>query len=358
MPEPIVPKTDSTESKPTPPSLDEMYTTIGRSLVWIHKLGDDGRHTDTALGFVIGKDQVATAFQAVDATTRLEVVFNDGRKVVSNEIWDCNRFQDWAVVKVDTGTVAALRRMENGTVPVGERYILFNVEREQTRVIGGVDISGKRTATGFGDRIQISPLPTQEAVGGPLLTPMRLVAGIVGGSLHPGSRFSRFAMSVSPALWSRLTADVSVTPIGALSSHGDLPAATLQSLLDQGILTPPLNPSASLAYGGSARALSKTPNDMTTQDASEFSHRDQVAWIYTLWRKKDKTSKGLVSAKVYDSRNHLAVNVVPKKISLAEKLPMRVAFDFPLAKFAAGVYRVDVLWNGEPAWRTFITVTD
>jgi hypothetical protein len=97
---------------------------------------------------------------------------------------------------------------------------------------------------------------------------------------------------------------------------------------------------------------------MTTRDSSEFSHRDLVIWVYTLWQKKDKIGKGLVSGKVYDSQNRLLVDVAPKKISCDEKVPMRVAFDFPTANFAAGVYRVDVLWNSEPAWRTFFTVVD
>lgn len=97
---------------------------------------------------------------------------------------------------------------------------------------------------------------------------------------------------------------------------------------------------------------------MSTSDTSEFSRKDKAAWIYTLWQKKEKNAKGLVSAKVYDFRNHLLVDVAPKKISAPDGPPARVAFDFALAGFTPGIYRVDVLWNGQPAWRTFFTVTD
>jgi hypothetical protein len=95
-----------------------------------------------------------------------------------------------------------------------------------------------------------------------------------------------------------------------------------------------------------------------TTDASELSHTDHVAWIYTLWQKKGNESKGIVAAKVYDYRNQLLVDVVPKKVSLVESTPVRIAFDFPLKDLPAGTYRVDVLWNGLPAWRKFITVTE
>jgi hypothetical protein len=123
-------------------------------------------------------------------------------------------------------------------------------------------------------------------------------------------------------------------------------------------LTQPLTPTPSLLYGGSARNVPKFPND-TTNDTSEFSRRDPVAWIYTMWQKKDKAGKGVASAKVYDYRNRLLVDVPPKKIQLPDGLPaLRVAFKFGLESFPAGVYRVDVLWNSEPAWRTFFRVVE
>jgi S1-C subfamily serine protease len=339
------------------PTLDEIYASAGRSLVWVHKLEQAGRQIDTALGFVIGEDRVATAFQAIDAATRVEVVFGDGRKVVSEQVWTYNRLQDWAILKAETASVPALSRAQSAIVPVGERYIVFNVENETARVIGGVDITGKRTAGDFGDRIQLMPSPSREAVGGPLLNPMGEVAGIVGGSVSPGSRFGRYAMSVSPSLWSRVV-DVAATPIGWLPDSDQAAAVTLGDLLAQGVLTPPLTPTPSIIYGGSARSVSKTPNDTSTNDTSEFSRRDRVAWIYTLWQKKDKIGKGVSSAKVYDYRNRLVVDIPPKKISLPDSPPTRIAFDFKIETFPAGIYRVDVYWNDQPAWRTFFRVTD
>jgi len=353
------PKTEIASLQPPKlPTLDELYASAGRSLVWVHKLDEGGHQTDTALGFVIGTDRIATAFQAIDAATRLEVMFGDGRKVTVDQVWACDRLQDWAILKAETSNVPLLRRANNTTIPVGERYIVFNVENEMTRVIGGVDITGKRNMSDFGDRIQLAPAPSREAVGGPLVNPMGDVVGVVGGSVTPGSRFSQYAMSVSKALWSRINDDVAATPIALLPATDQATPVTLSDLLAHGVLTQPLTPTQSLVYGGSARSVSKTANDSSTSDTSEFSHRDRVAWIYTLWQKKDKNGKGMTSAKVYDYRNRLIVDVAPKKISLSEEAPMRVAFDFAIDKFPAGVYRVDVLWNDQPAWRTFFRVTE
>ena len=343
---------------PKLPTLDEMFATAGRSLVWVFKLDETGRHTDTALGFVIGTDRIATAFQAIDASSKLEVVFGDGRRVTSDQVWACDRLQDWAILKAETANVPALPIAAPSAVPIGERYIVFNVENETTRVIGGVDITGRRAVGDFGDRIQLTPSPAREAIGGPLLNPKGEVAGIIGGSVTPGSRFSQYAMSVSRALWSRLNTEVAATPIGTLPATDGATPVTLGDLLAHSVLTPPLTPMPSLVYGGSARNVSKTPNDMSTSDTSEFSQHDRVAWIYTLWQKKDKNGKGMTSARVYDYRNRVVIDVAPKKLSIPEEAPVRVAFDFGIEKFPPGVYRVDVLWNDQPAWRTFFRVLE
>ena len=167
-------------------------------------------------------------------------------------------------------------------------------------------------------------------------------------------------MSVSTALWTRLNAASSATPIGLVPVLPQSQPAftTFSQLLANGVLTAPIVPTASLAYGGSARSISKTLNDARTNDASDFTRSDPTIWIYTLWVKKDKTSKGFVSAKVYDPRNRMIVEVAPKKLTLPEAGPTRLAFEFQPKDFRAGVYRVDVLWNDQVAWRTFFTITD
>ncbi len=330
----------------------------GRSLVWVYKLDEAGHRLDTALGFIVAPDRVATSFQAIDAALQLEIVFSDGRRAMTDQIWACDRLRDWALIKAETAGLPNLRRVENTRVPIGERYIVFNVEHETARVIGGVDITGKRTLGDFGDRIQFAPSPSREAVGGPLLNPLGEVVGVVGGSVTPGSRFSQYAMSVSPSLWTRLAEDVSATPIAALPTASEGTPTTLSDLLSHKVLTPPLTPVPSLTYGGSARSVSKAPNDLSTSDTSEFSRRDRVAWIYTQWQKKDKNGKGVLSAKVYDYGNNLVIDVPPKKVSLSEETQTRIAFNFSIEKFPAGAYRVDVLWNDQPAWRTFFRVTE
>ncbi|HEV2691080.1 MAG TPA: trypsin-like peptidase domain-containing protein [Bryobacteraceae bacterium] len=321
---------------------DPTSANASRSVVTINKLSATGR-SDTALGFVIAKNQVATAFQAIDSTLRLEVVFLDGRKVITQDIWACDRLKDWALIKVDTGNTPALARMEGADLSNAGHYLIFNLASNDTRTIAAVEIAGRHTLPAFGDRIQIQPPPSNEAVGGPLLTSAGLVAGILGGSITPGSRLIK-------------ETEIAATPIGVVPVLSGGKPARLEVLLDSGVLTPPLVVMQSLVSGGMARSISKGSDGVTTKDAAEFSRGDAVAWIYTFWQKKDKASKGEVSAQVYDARNISIVDLTPQTVSLPEAAPTLVDFKIALQKFKPGDYRVDVLWNEKPAFRTFFTI--
>jgi S1-C subfamily serine protease len=193
-PEPVVPSPQPAEIKP--PSMDDIFRDASRSMVWVHKIDAAGRREDTALGFVTGKNRVATSFQAVDAATKLQLEFSDGRKVETDTLAACSRTGDWALIEADTLAIAALPPGDPKLVTVGERLIAFNVENG-ARAIGGVDISGRRSVPGFGERIQISSALASEAAGGPLLDLWGRAVGILGGSIVPGARFGQRSMSVS-----------------------------------------------------------------------------------------------------------------------------------------------------------------
>ncbi len=88
-------------------------------------------------GFVIGKDRIATSFQAIDSASALDIEFANGRVARTQEIWNVNRLQDWAVVKADTQDVPALAPEAPATSYVGERLMVFNVEERGSRAFGG-----------------------------------------------------------------------------------------------------------------------------------------------------------------------------------------------------------------------------
>lgn len=110
-------------------------------------------------------------------------------------------------------------------------------------------------------------------------------------------------------------------------------------------------------YGGTSADLPKRTSDALPREVSDFSSHDSQVCVSTLWTRKAKRSKGEISASVYDVLNRLRVKVEPRKVTLAE-VPVRVAFTFAPTSLQPGVYRIDVNWDGQPAWRTFVRITD
>ena len=340
---------------PKQPSLDDLFKATNPSMVWIRKLDGTGRTIDTLSGFVLQPNLIATAFQAIDGATVLQVDFGDGRKVSTLEIAGWSRTGDWAVLKVNTGSSPPIPRGDPKSVAVGERLIVFNVEGS-ARVFGGVDIGGRRTVPGFGERIQISPGVSPEAAGGPLLDMHGHVVAILGGSLTPGARFGGRNMSVSPSLWNSFSAENAATPVSEVPTNFGAPKL-LEALRMEGVLTTPVAPMPEFMYGGATTDIPKRASDTMTRDVSDFSARDSQVWIYSFWVRKGKNSKGEISASVYDPMNRLRFAVPPKKTSLPDT-PVRVAFSFSPAPLEPGVYRVDLNWDGRPVWRTFIRIIE
>lgn len=357
VPEPTAPKAPPVVEPPRPLSLDQIYGKTRQSLVWVHRLDSAGKRLDTGSGFVIGPDRVATAFQTIDSASKVEIEFEGGRRTPTEELWAFNRVQDWAIVKVSTGSVPALITGDASKVPVGERLIVYNVDPGPSRVIGGVDFGGRKTERMFGERLQLSPALAAQAAGGPLIDPQGVVVGVVGGSTKPGGRVGERALNLSPGLFRAISAVNSATPMSLVKEPPQPSAVTLDSMSQSGALTPEIWPMTAVSYGGTSATMPTSAAQAFPTDVTDFSRKDALVYVYTMWQRKDKVSKGLLAATVYDAMNRARVRMPERKFNLPE-LPVRAAFSFPPANLEQGTYRVDVLFNGRPVWRTFFNVVD
>lgn len=339
-------------------SVDELYRSIS-SLVWIHKRDTAGRRLDTSSGFVVAPGRILTAFQSVDSAVSLEVEFHDQKKVLVNELLAWNRYQDWAVLAADTGQRQPLAFGSPDELPVGDRAVIFNVESGMARAIGGVDIAGRSQDPEFGPRILLSPPPTAESAGGPVLNVFGEVVALLGGSLAPGSR-SRGTTVVSAGLWLRMSKTNLALPVTAIK----LPAADatpvgFSTLLERGILVPPLGFSENLIFGGTTNFIPKYDRGIPSLNTvAEFSRSEAGVIIYTVWQKKDKNADRLVAYHVYDLQNRERVKSPAKKVGWTPSVPVLSSVRFAPAALGPGIYRVDVLLGEQPVWRTYFRILE
>jgi S1-C subfamily serine protease len=338
------------------PTLDELYKSLVGSLVWVYKLDDTNRRIDASSGFVVAPGSVLTAFQSIDTAAKLEIEFASGARVTTDKINSCSRMQDWAIVKVETGDVPPLQFGNASSVAVGERLLVFGIGAGTSRTIGGIDISGRIQVPRFGERITINPQLPGRAVGGPLLDLNGKVVGIIGGSLAPGALVDHRNLIIDMGTSNPENFLISITPTSAIPAELKSEPATLRALLDSGILTPRLSTTSVFSYGGVTNNL--PPIESPAITATQFSRRDPSISVFTFWGQKEKIRKGTISTKIYDAQNKLRIVAKPQSVKLSSQDQLRSSFTFVPRDLEAGLYRIDVFWDGLPVWRAFISITE
>jgi hypothetical protein len=181
--------------------------------------------------------------------------------------------------------------------------------------------------------------------------------GIVGGSLTPGAKIDQRAAKVSPGLWTLIGTINSATAISELPPNPRGPGKSLDQLAREGILTAAVVAMPEFVYGGTVANLPKRAADPVPPDSSEFSRLEASVIVYSFWQRKAKISKGEISANIYDAGNRVCASVPPKKMTLRGE-PTRISFAFSPSPLQAGIYRIDLLWDGRPTWRTFIRISE
>jgi hypothetical protein len=343
-------------------SIDQIFKSIGPSVAWVDKLDRTGSRFDRAMGFVIAPGAIATAFQAIDSAAMLEVEFSDGRKVRTNELFAFSRRGDWAIIKGDTASSAPVPRGDLSRLLVGQKLALFTFD-SNTRVLGVVDVGGQGVIPGFGGRIQITPEAAPEAAGGPLIDATGHAVGVAGGSLRPGARLSRPALSGNRDIRETLAHGIGGTTISSATTISEFPrdvssnSTTLDQLAAEGSLTPMLLPMPELVTAGTTNDLRKRVSAGLPPEVSDFSRRAPEIALFTVWIKKGKLSKGNISIQAFDTENKLRVESSVKKISLSRDA-QEVGFTFSPSPLEPGTYRIDLRWDGVPIWRTFVRIIE
>jgi hypothetical protein len=198
---------------------------------------------------------------------------------------------------------------------------------------------------------------TLEAVGGPVIDELGRVVAIAGGSLKPGGRIDQ--RSAQASRWLSRTQDQSgaATPLDALPEPLPSSARPLSAWAADGFLTRPLSAMPEFIFGGTTRALSKDFSE-TGLRGSDYSVRDDPEFsVYSHWARRGKISRGMLSVEVYDAENRVRFRLPPQRITLRD-VETRMSFVLTPRVLGPGYFRVDVLWDGNPAWRTYVRIVD
>ena len=339
----------------------ETYKTALAATISIDRLDGKGERSSTGgSGFFVADGLVLTAFQVINGASRLRIIFADGRKLDTDQVVAWNRWQDWALLKVDAAAPGRLERAPANSWAVGDRCFTLDVPAEGNRVIVDESIVGMHAFPQAGDRLNLSATPLASATGSAVLNEYGEVIGVLGGSVQPGL-VVRSPLDAGSGL-APLREGSLATPITLVPSTPPAdPARTLDQLASANEFVPLVVKQQSLLYG--VLSLPSKPSKVkgalpsTANQKSEFSRRDGQVQLQLVWNPAEKGNPE-ITLMVYDMSNHAAVKSPTARVKFSPGQYLTSTWYFNVGPLAPGTYRVDVLQGSLPIWRDYFRLTE
>jgi hypothetical protein len=348
---------------PQPLSLADLYRKATDATVTVEKLTPDGVSVDKSSGFWIGDGQILTAFESIDGAASLRISLPSGGQTTTDQVLAWNRWQDWAVLKVDAKPKLFLKRTSNLAPNVGDRCSFLEWSAVGSKLTDG-SITGTNSFPRAGARLLVASGVSPQSIGGALLDEFGNYVGVIGGSIVPSANPIRILYLLNDSGNPSATLDFDTTGLAVpLSLLPNLPLTTaptsLGELSDRGEFAPLLVKSNSVQYMMVTNAVGKDSGNIPLPRNSKqiFSKRESKASVYVNWQTSTK-EKVVCGLRFFSADNKLIGSSKQQDVTLAPGRYASTTWDFPLAQLPPGIYRVDLLINGKTSGREFIRITD
>ncbi len=340
----------------------EIYQRAVAATVSIEKVGPAGEKLDTGSGFILRDNQVVTAFEVIDGATELRIALPGGRKLSTTQVLAWNRWEDWAVLRVEGAAARGLETAVSNSWNVGDRCFALDAPAEGNRVIVEGSITGKLTAPDAGERLNIGMLLETSATGSAVFDEYGNVVAVVGGGLLPGAgslrgtRFEYLAYEMNPRGLLRGGIAIPISRVAVPPT--DAVWATFEDLQAKGQFVPPLLAARHVAMSSLGRKLDKdSPIPRVLDERVEFPRGEPELAMLVVWEPKDKV-KTTTTIRIYDVQNRSLARSEPAKINLQPGKRVQTTWKMPINNLPPGIYRIDLVLGEQPAWRAFFRITE
>jgi len=348
---------------PQPLSLSVLYRKATDASVIIEKLTQDGTAVAKSMGFWVGDGQILTSFESIDGAASLRISLNSGTQIKTDLVIAWNRWQDWALLKVDAAPKAFLKRGDNGAANVGDHCVFLELGPVGSKLTDGT-VTGTNSFPRAGARLLVASGVSPESIGGALLDEFGNYVGIIGGSIVPSANPIRILALLSESGASSVSLDWETTGLAVPQSllpalPSNAPPTSLADLANRGEFAPLVLKSNSIQYMSVTSAISKDSGSIPfPRDSKQiFSRRDTRAVVYVNWQTSSK-QKFVYSLRLFTADNKMISSSRPQQISLAPGKYSSTNWDLPVGLMSPGIYRIDLLTNDKTSWREFIRVTE
>lgn len=341
------------------PSASEIYQEANAATVFIEKLNPSSERVAVGSGFFIEKGLVLTTFQVIDGASLLRIAGADGRISTSEKVVAWNRWQDWAVIRVETDSAGILSRAQADSWKVGDRCFSLDARDDSSRMIVDANIIGKQQDSRAGERVTVSFSLYPRAIGSPLLNEYGEVIGIVGAGIVPGAtslEVLRTGFPVNLATLEFTYRRDQALPISLVPATFPVgKSTTLGELASSGQFVPLLSGYRDVASGTLAASVRREGSSLqAVDDKFEFSRRVGHMAVLLTWDPKEKR-KGRASVRLYNLDNKLLFESKFLKVTLHPGEVFFSMWEMTLGENTSpGIYRLDVVLDSDTVWRTFL----
>lgn len=354
---------DADSSMPPVPTAADIYQRAAAASVFIDNQDAGGQPIRHGSGFFIGQGLLLTAFQVIDGASSLQIDLPDGSHITVDQVLSWNRWQDWAILKVDAAKEQPLERAQPNSWKVGDHCYLFDSPNETSWTIQNVGITGIQELPQGGQRLNTSWFGGSRTIGSPLLDAYGRVIGVFGGSLVPGiesvgregTRAFMSAGQIPENLSGPLVVPISLIP----EQLGSQQATTLSGLAAQGQFIKPVVTDTQVVLGTLCKDYQNLHSLMISAlgQTTEFSRSHDSLAVVITWAPNRKI-KSTVQLQIYNLENRVIEQSRPGKIDLQRQVTAYTGMKLPLASLQPGIYRVDLLVGDDPQWRAFFRVKE
>lgn len=333
----------------------ETYQRLVAAAVKVDALSESGEVLVSSLGFVPAPNLVVTAFQCVDGASVVRLTFPDGRTESVSELVAWNRWDDWALIRVDNVS-PSLSLASRPAWQVGDLVFTLDASHGGTTIVEATIVGRARPERTAG-RITISASP--HSPGAPLLDEYGEVIGIVGGQTVPGLSSLPRPMTGPSATESLLTqAGSAAVPIELLQVRSSPVGTNFVQLVAQRVFVPLVGRGRiHVAHATTGQGVLKAENWINPADEKAVFSRLAGQFAVVLNAKPQIKIDVMATCAVFDLDAKLVSQAKPVRIKGGPKDIRSLSWGLNAAAFVPGLYRVDILFDDEPVWRTFIRIT-
>lgn len=347
----------------------EIYKKLLPSVVSIEKLNVQHQRISLGSGFAVGENRIATTFRNVDGARTIRVTSANGAEDEISGLLAWNRREDWAILFSPIPLSAALVAAKPDSWQIGDTCYSLDSPQEGMRTILSANISGTSKFPEVGQRISLSFQLSPRASGSPVVNEYGDVIGMAASaSLIPGlgsldilsrGEFPQYPSNLSgQGLTPGFGGQLAIPAAEVMRPQSASTVTSFAEMARSGQFLPDMVKDDALLVAALGRSLDRTGPSWSIKDERfDYQRRDTTLSALVTWHAGTKL-KSLASFNVYDLDNKPVDTSGPTKVNLSKGQLAYSWWTLNIAKLTPGIYRLDLVKDSAPIWRTFFRITE